>query len=51
MEGVAVAWDQGGLVLTYDERAFREGGPSNWPAGSDCRGSVLQAQTALLCAA
>lgn len=30
VEGAAVAWDQGGLVLTYDERAFPEGGPSNW---------------------
>ncbi|KUM24436.1 hypothetical protein AU467_30015 [Mesorhizobium loti] len=30
VEGVAVAWDQGGTVLTYDERAFPKGGPSNW---------------------
>ncbi|MCZ4093723.1 extracellular solute-binding protein [Sinorhizobium psoraleae] len=28
--GSAVAWDQGGLVLAFDERAFPEGGPSNW---------------------
>ncbi|MDK1378280.1 MULTISPECIES: extracellular solute-binding protein [unclassified Sinorhizobium] len=28
--GVGVLWDSGGAVLTYDERAFPEGGPANW---------------------
>ncbi|MER8996158.1 ABC transporter substrate-binding protein [Mesorhizobium sp. M0678] len=27
---VGVLWDQGGLVMTYDERAFPGGGPANW---------------------